>query len=172
MMAEETEMESALPTPTLALNEVYGVTATPEPGTYVVRCNVTDMDGDTDDCDYCSRPNDGFGINPMIREWLAANPEFPIDPYVPPTEEEKRQAMPPLTARQFRLGLVNANISPAQVTATIAAMPAGPDRDKAQIEWEFATTFNRMHPLIATVGAALGLTDVQIDAMWTAAVSL
>lgn len=51
-------------------------------------------------------------------------------------------------------------------------MPAGPDKEKAQIEWEYATTFKRTHPLIATVGAALNLSDVQIDAMWSAAVSL
>lgn len=51
-------------------------------------------------------------------------------------------------------------------------MPAGPDKDKAQIEWEYATSFNRMHSLIATVGAALGLTDQQIDAMWVAAANL
>lgn len=51
-------------------------------------------------------------------------------------------------------------------------MPAGPDKDKAQIEWEYATTFNRAHPLIATVGAALGLTNDQIDVMWLAAANL
>lgn len=96
----------------------------------------------------------------------------PIAPYQAPTNEEIRASMRPLTARQFRLGLLNAGISPSTVTATIAAMPAGPDRDKAQIEWEFATTFNRMHPLIATVGAALGLTDQQIDAMWRGALGL
>ncbi|MGT2444463.1 hypothetical protein ACU4I5_18565 [Ensifer adhaerens] len=114
---------------------------------------------------------DNIGFSPLIRAYLA-DKTYTVLPYVPPTLEEARDAMPPLTARQFRLGLVNAGISPSQVTATIAAMPAGPDRDKAQIEWEYATTFNRMHPLIATVGAALGLLDAQIDNMWTAAVSL
>lgn len=104
--------------------------------------------------------------------WRWVNGE--LSAYVPPplTIEEIRQGMPPLTARQFRLGLVAGGFSPSQVTATIASMPAGPDKDKAQIEWEYATTFNRMHPLIATVGAALGLNDTQIDAMWLAAVSL
>ncbi|KSV84532.1 hypothetical protein N183_11950 [Sinorhizobium sp. Sb3] len=124
---------------------------------------------------FFSRPNDPFGLNPTIRLWMSVNPEAPVHAYVPPpelTDEEKRATMQPLTARQLRLGLVNAGISPSTVTATIGGMADGPDKDKAQIEWEYASTFNRTHPLIATVGAALGLTDVQIDAMWTAAISL
>jgi hypothetical protein len=96
----------------------------------------------------------------------------PIAPYETPTAEELRASMHPLTARQFRLGLLNAGIPPSTVTATIGGMPAGPDKDKAQIEWEYATTFNRTHPLIATVGAALGLTEQQIDGMWLAAANL
>jgi hypothetical protein len=88
------------------------------------------------------------------------------------TDAEERARMPPLTARQFRLGLLNDGISPTQVTAAIDAMAAGVEKDKARIEWEYATTFNRMHPLIATIGTTLGLTDEQIDSMWAAAVSL
>ncbi len=51
-------------------------------------------------------------------------------------------------------------------------VPAGSDQDKAQIEWEYATTFNRLHPLIGTVGTALGLSDTQIDSLWVAAAAL
>lgn len=80
--------------------------------------------------------------------------------------------MRPLTARQLRLGLLDAGISPSAVSATIGGMPTGPDKDKAQIEWEYATTFNRTHSLIATVGAALGLSEQQIDGMWLAAANL
>ncbi|WP_437416342.1 hypothetical protein [Sinorhizobium meliloti] len=79
---------------------------------------------------------------------------------------------PPLTARQLRLGLINNSLAPAQVTAEIEAMPDGVAKETARIEWEYATSFERMHPLIGTVGAALGLDDDQIDAMWTAALSL
>ncbi|WP_371742491.1 hypothetical protein [Ensifer sp. ENS09] len=139
---------------------------------FVVQCNITDVADRTYDCPYVSRPGDSFGLAPTVRQWLEDNPEFPQLPWVPPTADEIRASIPPLSARQLRLGLLNANISPSTVTATIAAMPAGVDRDKAQIEWEFAATFNRTSPLIATVAAALGLTDVQIDAMWAAAVSL
>ncbi|RDL51246.1 hypothetical protein BLJAPNOD_02378 [Ensifer sp. M14] len=125
--------------------------------------------------DYAYRVSDPFGLAPVLKDWLAANPGFPVDPYVPPpapTPEELRAQMPPLTARQFRLGLVSGGYSPAQVTQAIDTMPEGPNKETAKIEWQYATTFNRMHPLIATVGAALGLTEGQIDAMWTAAVNL
>lgn len=121
------------------------------------------------------RPDDPYGLNPVIKQWLVDNPEFPITPYTPPpelTDEEKRAIMPALTARQFRLGLVQGGISPDTVSTTISNMPAGADRDKAKIEWEYATAFNRLHPLIATVSTALGLTPAQVDAMWLAAVNL
>ncbi|MCA1403692.1 hypothetical protein I6F26_03620 [Ensifer sp. IC3342] len=80
--------------------------------------------------------------------------------------------MPALSARQIRLGLVTSGITPSQVGAVIEAMPEGADKEIARIEWEYATTFNRTHPLIASVGGALGLTEDQIDSMWTAALSL
>lgn len=120
------------------------------------------------------RENDVNGLNPLIKAWLEDHSDFPIGAYIPieQTPEEIRPYMPELSARQLRLGLLAADIPPSQVSAAIAAMPAGPDKEKAQIEWEYATTFNRMHPLIATVGAALGLTDTQIDAMWLVAIDL
>lgn len=91
----------------------------------------------------------------------------PSTSVLPPlTDEEKRAAMPDLTARQFRLGLVNAGISPSTVTATIAAMPDGPEKDKDHIEWEYATTFKRTHPLVTSIGASIGLSPEDIDAIW------
>ncbi|MBK5571816.1 MAG: hypothetical protein I8N66_36260 [Ensifer sp. SSB1] len=79
--------------------------------------------------------------------------------YEPPASspEEARAAMRPLTARQPRLGLLDAGISPSAVSVTLGGVLAGPDKNKAQIEWDYATTFDRTHPLIATVGSALGL---------------
>lgn len=154
------------------LNSVASVKATAETGVFILHCNITDTEGTTYDADYCSRPDDSFGLNPTIRQWLTDNPSFPIAPYVPPTAEEFRASLPPLSARQLRLGLVSNGMSPAQVQATLDAMPEGVDKDNALIEWEYATTFNRMHPLISTVGSSLGLTEEQIDAMWTAAVDL
>lgn len=79
--------------------------------------------------------------------------------------------MPILTARQFRIGLVRGGFTLAQITSAIEAMPEAASKEEAKIEWEYATTFDRMHPLIASVGAALGLSDEQIASMWAAAAS-
>ncbi|WP_246806861.1 hypothetical protein [Ensifer sp. ENS04] len=106
------------------------------------------------------------------RQLFSIASEGVVGPYTPPSIEAIRGAMAPLTARQLRLGLVDSGFSLTQVSAVIDALPAGPDKEKAQIEWEYATTFNRTHPLIATVGAALGLTEAQIDTMWSAALNL
>ena len=156
----------------LSLNEVYSVQKTREDGVLLVKCNITDLQDAVYDCDYVSRPEDGFGLNPTIRKWLDDNRDFPVADYVPPTDEESRRIMPSLSARQFRLGLVSAGASPEAVATTIAAIPVGPERDEAQIEWEYAETFQRGHPLVATVAVGLGLSDLQVDALWLAAVNL
>lgn len=89
-----------------------------------------------------------------------------IAPYVAPPAP-----LVPITARQLRLALLGAGITPAQVDAQIAALPS-PAREAAQIEWEYATTYAREHPLIAQIGAALGMTTEQIDALWRQAAPL
>ena len=101
----------------------------------------------------------------MLAAWVADGNT--IAPYEPPPEPLR-----PLTARQLRLGLVTNGISLSSVEAAIDAIEDQTDREVARIEWEYATTFERSHPLIEQVGAALGLTPEQIDAMWTEAVTL
>lgn len=91
-----------------------------------------------------------------------------IDPYVEPPAPP----LPPLTARQLRLGLVAASILPSQVDAAIAAIEDDTARAVAEIEWEYATQFERDHPLIEQVGMALDLSSEQIDTMWQAALNI
>lgn len=80
--------------------------------------------------------------------------------------------LPPLTARQLRLGLIAAGISLSSVEAAIAGIEDATDREIARVEWEYALQFDRDHPLIDQVGVALGLTPEQIDAAWLAAINL
>lgn len=83
------------------------------------------------------------------------------------------QPMPTITARQLRLALLGLSLTGDDVVAKISAMPGTPtEREAARIEWEYATEFPREHPLIATIGAALGMTEAQIDAAWMQAASL
>jgi hypothetical protein len=52
-----------------------------------------------------------------------------------------------------------------------AAVDAAPD-SATKITWEYATEFLRTDPLIASIGAVLGLTDEQIDDLFTTAAAL
>jgi len=95
-----------------------------------------------------------------------------IEPYAPPTQDEIRAVMKNLTARQFRLGLLQAGRSPDQVEAAIAAITDEAERSKAKIEWEYASEFQRQHPLIESVSAALGLSPEDVDTLWNEALTL
>lgn len=79
---------------------------------------------------------------------------------------------PALTARQLRLGLVTNGFALDQVEKAIAAIEDSQQRAVAQIEWEYASQFERDHPLIAQVGASLGLDEAAIDGMWAEAAGL
>lgn len=75
-----------------------------------------------------------------------------------------------VTMRQARLALVQAGLL-AQVNTAVAAMP-GAAGDTARIEWEFSGTVERHRPLVQALGAALGLTDAQLDDLFRLAATL
>lgn len=77
---------------------------------------------------------------------------------------------PPLTPRQFRLGLLAAG-KLAAVDLAIDALPE-PQRSAAKIEWEFATMIQRTHPMVVTLSAALQLNEVDVNQLWFSAVGL
>lgn len=89
-----------------------------------------------------------------------------------PSIDEIRANMQPLTARQLRLGLINNGILPSQVATQLAAIPDPTQREIAETEWEYASTFTRTHNLIALVSAQLGLTPEQVDTMWMASLNI
>lgn len=77
-----------------------------------------------------------------------------------------------LTRRQLRLWLLSQGVQSAQVEAAIATIADPIQREVAMIEWQDATTYDRAHPLVDTLGALLGFTTEQIDAGWQAAAAL
>ena len=119
--------------------------------------------------EFTADPDD---IEEIGREVHAQALQGPVAPYQPPTVEELRALMPALTRRQFKLGLLENGISAQTVVQTIEAMPDGMDKEIARIEWDDATSFERLHPLVSSIGGSLGLTEAQIDTMWTAAAAL
>lgn len=77
------------------------------------------------------------------------------------TIEEQRAIMPPISKRQLRLTLVRNGFSLSALDDAIAGMG-----DEAVIEWQDASEYRRLHPLLNQVAAHLSLTQEQVDAMW------
>ncbi len=165
---------------TLSLQEIVqilAVKATNEQNAYMVTMTIRYNGQEPPiQVDYFSRPDDPYGLNPVLRKWLTGNlGQYEISAYVPPqprTLEEIRDQMASLTARQLRLALVRDGISLAAIESALESMPMGQTRDEAKIEWEYASTYNRTHQLIEIIGLAVGLTAEQIDTMWQSAVSI
>lgn len=83
-------------------------------------------------------------------------------------------APPPVPAvvemAQARLALLQAGLLD-QVQAAIDAMP-GAEGQAARIAWEYRSTVRRDSPLTETLAAQLGLTQQQIDQLFTLAATL
>lgn len=75
-----------------------------------------------------------------------------------------------VTMRQARLALLQSGML-TQVNDAVSNMP-GAQGDAARIEWEFSSTVERNRPLVQALGAALGLTDAQLDDLFRLAATL
>ena len=96
------------------------------------------------------------------------NPPEPEPPvYVPPPP-----VFPKLTRRQLRLGLLNIGITADIVEAQLNAIADPMDRAAAMIEWQDASSYERDHPVLVQVAAALNLPTEQVDALWMWAAGL
>lgn len=90
-------------------------------------------------------------------------------------EIEERQSAPPLvpaivTMRQARLALLQTGLLD-QVAGIIAAMPS-PQKEAAQIEWEYSQTVERNRELVAVLAPALGLDGTGTDQLFIEAAKL
>lgn len=72
---------------------------------------------------------------------------------------------------QARLALLSQGITASMVDAQIAAMPS-PQKEAAQIEWEYRTTVRRNSDLVISLGAALSLSEQDIDNLFYLAITL
>lgn len=75
-----------------------------------------------------------------------------------------------ITPRQARLALLRAGLL-ASVDSALTSLPE-PQKSAAQVEWEYATKVERNSALVNQLGAALGLSQEQIDALFIQAESL
>lgn len=77
----------------------------------------------------------------------------------------------PVTPRQLRLAIIMSGLSISQIDSAIALL-SEPDRSIASTEWEYSLSFERNHPLVDEIGAILGKTSEEIDAVWLLAETL
>lgn len=102
---------------------------------------------------------------------LYANQEDKDAAIAADTEAKRLAAVPQVvTMRQARLALLGAGLLPG-VAAAINAL-SSPQKEAAQIEWEYSQTVERNRSFVLLLGAALGLTELQLDNLFTAAAAL
>lgn len=150
------------------LHEIFSVRATVTPDVYVLKCDLTDMNGERYTANYVSIPGDTFGLAPVIRQWLMDNPEFPIEPYVPPTAEELRASMSPLTRLNFRNKFKAAGMTTTVINAYIAAIEDESTQEDRQIYWEDTQSFMRLDVFVVELAVFAGKTPEEIDTIWAA----
>ncbi len=97
-------------------------------------------------------------ISEPVESWYIENSEIKIDQQK--LIEFKRQNMPQLSPIEFDIKLVDAGLYD-QVQSLIKA------DIKLKIAYTRATFFSRTAPFIDQARIALGLTDKQVDEMWT-----
>lgn len=83
-----------------------------------------------------------------------------------------RRALVPnsVTMRQARLALLGAGMLPSIATA-IAALPS-PQKEAAEIEWEYSQEVQRHNGFVSVLAPSLGMTEAQTDALFIAAAGL
>lgn len=76
-----------------------------------------------------------------------------------------------VTPRQIRQVMVLNGISVATIETALSTLPE-PLQSLAKIEWEYSVAFQRHRPLVIQMGALLGFTSDQLDALWKQAAAL
>jgi hypothetical protein len=75
-----------------------------------------------------------------------------------------------VTMRQARLALLSAGLL-SQVDVEIGALPS-PQKEAAQIEWEYSQEVQRHNGFVALLAPSLGLTEAQLDQLFITAAGL
>lgn len=102
---------------------------------------------------------------PVVVGWRWDGEDFTPPPAPGPAP------IPPITARQLRLWLLSKGQALSSVDDAIAALPLQ-QREPARVEWEYSTIYERAHPLIASIGTALGFQPSEMDAGFIEAAGL
>jgi hypothetical protein len=87
-------------------------------------------------------------------------PSFPVEVRVPQS----------VSMAQARLALIGAGLF-STIDAGLKALPE-PQRTTALTAWEYAPTVSRNGTLVTTLASQFGLTDAQLDSLFTAAAAI
>lgn len=117
----------------------------------------------------CAIVDDGKG--PVIVEWNRSEPRptnAEIEAAAPAAlAAAARAAIKPVTRRQMLTALHRAGL-----LATIKGAVAGSGDIELQIAFDESQEFQRNNPFLATMAAALGKTDAEVDAIFALAATL
>jgi len=97
----------------------------------------------------------------------APKPEFPE--WVPLPQEPSKVRL--VSMRQARLALLQAGLLD-QVDAAIAGIAEESQRRQAEINWEYATTVERLDGWVRQIGVGLGLSEADLDGLFERAMML
>ena len=100
-----------------------------------------------------------LGLNPILDPSTTAS-------------ETAAKSFPKVSNIQLRRQMLSMGVLPSQVDALIDSIPDSHQREGARSEWDYNPTFERTHPLVAQLGAGLGLTTEQIDSAFRHAATL
>lgn len=75
-----------------------------------------------------------------------------------------------VTMRQARLALLQQGLL-SQVQTAIDSLPS-PQKEAAQIEWDYSSEVHRDKPFVQLLGSTLGLSDEQLDSLFELASTL
>jgi len=113
---------------------------------------------------------EAWKVQPMFVEFTDKEKTVvTVDAQIAAYEAQKladRRSTMVCTARQARLALSSVSLY-ATVEGAISQAS-----DEARIEWEYASTIERLSPLIAELQPVLGLTDAQLDDLFDLAITL
>ena len=73
--------------------------------------------------------------------------------------------LPALSPRQMRIALILSGVMLTDIDSALNTLPE-PTRSMAMVAWEYAISFERRDPLVASVAAPLGWDSSQVDALW------
>ena len=88
-----------------------------------------------------------------------------------PPEERKARVPTVVSMRQARLALLQAGLLD-QVDAAIAGIAEESQRRQAEINWEYATTVERLDGWVRQIGVGLGLSEADLDGLFERAMML